>query len=131
MPAACDEEVLDLMKRARSGLIIIKGIAGENLEEESLEDRLEPLKEICQSCDQSGLHYIISQYFGEPGETAETVESKLHFSREINPALANLRVGVRIRPGTPVAQVALQEGLITDESGLIRPTFYLENSVTE
>ena len=47
MPAACDEEVLDLMKRARSGLIIIKGIAGENLEEESLEDRLEPLKEIC------------------------------------------------------------------------------------
>jgi len=47
VPAACDEEVLDLMKRARSGLIIIKGIAGENLEEESLEDRLEPLKEIC------------------------------------------------------------------------------------
>ena len=131
VPAACDEEILSLMKRAGSGLIIIKGIAGENLEEERLEDRLVPLKDICHSCDRSGLHYVISQYFGEPGETAETVESKLHFLREINPALANLRVGVRIRPGTPVAQVALDEGLISDESDLIRPIFYLENSVRE
>ena len=131
VPAACDEEVLSLMKRAGAGLIIIKGIAGENLEEERLEDRLEPLKEVCHSCERSGLHYVISQYFGEPGETAETVESKLHFLREINPALANLRVGVRIRPGTPVAQVALHEGLISDESDLIRPIFYLENSVRE
>ena len=104
-------------------------IAGQNLEEESLEERIEPLREICQRCDQAGLHYVISQYFGEPGETAETVESKLHFLRQINPALANLRVGVRIRPGTPVAQAALQEGLITDESDLISPTFYLEESV--
>ena len=136
VPAACDEEVLDLMKRAGAGLIIMKGIAGENLEAESLEaesleERLEPLTEICHRCDQAGLHYVISQYFGEPGETAETVESKLNFLREINPALANLRVGVRIRPGTPVAQAALREGTISDESDLIRPTFYLENSVKE
>ena len=131
VPAACDEEVLDLMKRAGAGLLIIKGIAGQNLEEESLEDRIEPLREICQRCDQADLHYVISQNFGEPGETAETVESKLNFLRQINPALANLRVGVRIRPGTPVAQAALQEGLITDDSDLISPTFYLEKSVRE
>ena len=30
-----------------------------------------------------------------------------------------------------LGQVALQEGLITDQSELIRPTFYLENSVRE
>ena len=84
---------LDLMTRAGAGLLIMKGIAGQNLEEESLEDRIEPLTEICQRCDQAGLHYVISQYFGEPGETAETVEAKLHFLRQINPALANLRVG--------------------------------------
>ena len=129
VPAACDEEVLELMKQAGAGLLIIKGIDGQKLAEESLEDRIEPLREICQRCDQAGLHYVISQYFGEPGETAETVESKLQFLRQINPALANLRVGVRIRPGTPVAQVALQEGLISGESDLISPTFYLEKSV--
>jgi len=43
--------LLDLRKRAGSRLIIIKGIAGQNLVEESLEDRLEPVKEIWQRCD--------------------------------------------------------------------------------
>ncbi len=135
VPDACDEEVLDLMKRAGSGLVIMKGVDGQDLQnlpspdEESLESRLQPLKEICQRCDHAGMHYVISQYFGEPGETLETVETKLEFLREIRPALANLRVGVRIRPDTPVAQVALDQGIITDESDLIRPTFYLEESV--
>ena len=104
-------------------------IAGQNLEEESLEERIEPLREICERCDQAGLRYVISQYFGEPRETTEAVESKLHFLREINPALANLRVGVRIRPCNLVALAAVQEGLITDESDLNSPTFYLEKSV--
>lgn len=137
VPAACDEEVLDLMKRAGAGLVIMKGVEGQDLrnlpnpDEESLESRLQPLKEICQRCDHAGMHYVISQYFGEPGETLETVETKLEFLREIRPALANLRVGVRIRPDTPVALVALDQGIITDESDLIRPTFYLEESVKE
>lgn len=128
-PDACDEEVLGLMKQAGSGLVIMKGVAGEDLQEEPLEVRLEPLKEICHRCDEAGLNYVISQYFGEPGETAETVETKLEFLREIRPALANLRVGVRVRPGTPAARKALEEGLISGESDLIHPTFYLDESV--
>jgi radical SAM superfamily enzyme YgiQ (UPF0313 family) len=131
VPEACDDEVLDLMKQAGSGVMIMKGVAGHDLEEESLERRLEPLREVCHRCDEAGLHYIISQFFGEPGETAETVEAKLGFLREIRPSLANLRVGVRIRPGTDVAQAALQEGLITDEGELIRPTFYLADTVKD
>ncbi len=131
VPDACDEEVLSLMKQAGSGLVIMKGFAGESLEREPLDARLEPLKEICQRCDATGLNYVMSQYFGEPGETAETVETKLEFLREIRPTLANLRVGVRVRPGTSVAQTALEEGLITDESDLIKPTFYLDGSVRE
>lgn len=63
-----------------------------------------------------GLYYVISRYFGEPWETTETVESKLDYLRQINPALANLRVEVRVRQGTPIAQRAIQEGLITEDS---------------
>ena len=40
------------------------------MEEEGLESRLEPPREISQCCDDGGLHYGISQYFGEPGETS-------------------------------------------------------------
>ena len=129
VPEACDEEVLGLMKQAGSGLVIMKGVAGESLEDEPLNVRLEPLREICQRCDDTGINYVISQYFGEPGETAETVETKLDFLREISPALANLRVGVRVRPGTEVARKSLDEGLIKDESELLHPTFYLDKSV--
>jgi hypothetical protein len=131
VPEACDDEVLELMKRAGAGLVIMKSVAGHDLEEESLENRLEPLREVCHRCDEAGMHYVISQFFGEPGETAETVEIKLKFLREIHPALANLRVGMRIRPGTDVAQAALKENLIAEESDLIQPTFYLAESVRD
>ena len=89
---------------------------GDNLRKESLEKRLEPPKEICQRCDDADLHYPISQYFADTGETAETVKTKLDFLREIRPVVANQRVDVPIQPDTPVAHVALKEGLITDES---------------
>ena len=96
-----------------------------------VDSRLEPLREVCSLAEGAELPYIISQYFGEPGETLETVDQKLGFLREIRPALANLRVGVRVQPGTSLAQLALQEGLVTDESDLIRPTFYVAESVRE
>ena len=131
VPQACDEEVLGLMKRSGCSLVIMKGISGHDLEEEDIDSRLKPLREVCRICEDSGLHYVISQYFGEPGETPETVEKKLGFLREIHPALANLRVGVRISPDTPEARKALQEGLIADQSELIRPTFYLAEPVRD
>ena len=131
VPQACDEEVLGLMKRAGCSLVVMNGVKGNGLEGEDVDSRLEPLREVCSLAEGAGLHYIISQYFGEPGETRETVEQKLDFLREIRPALANLRVGVRVQPGTSVAQLALQEGLITDESDLIRPTFYVAEPVRE
>ena len=61
---ACDEEVLSLMKQAGSGLLIVKGIAGESPDDGPLDARLEPLNDICQRCDAAGLSYVISQNFG-------------------------------------------------------------------
>ena len=74
---------------------------------------------------------VAGEKFGEPGETSDTVEAKLAFLREINPALANLRVGVRIMPNSPVAGSALKEGLITNESELIRPSFYIAEPIRD
>jgi hypothetical protein len=89
------------------------------------------MRQTCDMCDEGGLHYTVSQNFGEPGETRESVEDKLEFIRSINPAMVNLRVGAEIQPGTPLAATALKDGLITDESELIRPTFYLDAAVKD
>ena len=82
-------------------------------------------------CDEGDLHYNLGKQFGEPGETRESVDNKLDFLRSVNPALANLRVGVSIMPGTEVAAIAKQEGLITDESELVKPTFYIAGEVKD
>jgi hypothetical protein len=77
------------------------------------------------------LPYTITQVFGEPGETRATVEHKLAFLRSLQPAMANVRIGVSLLPGTPPARKALEEGLIADEAELIRPTFYLAPAVRD
>ena len=119
------------MREAGSGLVIVTNKTKEDTERVSLESRLAPLREVCQRCDKAGINYTVSQSFGEPGETRETVEAKLSFLNEIEPALANLRVGVRIRPDSPTADAAIKEGIIKDESDLIAPSFYIAEPVRD
>jgi hypothetical protein len=130
-PLPCDAELVDLMKRAGCALVLMGNLGGDGHSGLALDDRLEPLLETCRRCEAGGLNYMISQQFGEPGETRETVVEKLRILRGINPALANLRVGVSLLPGTPEAATALAEGLIDDESELIQPTFYLADAVKD
>ena len=59
------------------------------------------------------------------------MQAKLDFLASINPAIAVLRVGSRIRPGTDLARRALDEGLISDPAELIKPVFYMEKSVED
>ena len=130
VPEYCDQEMIGLMKRAGCSLVLMGGVPAhdDNMDIESL---LSPLEEVCRRCEEGELHYTITQYFGEPGETRETVERKLAFLGQLHPAMANLRLGVRVLPGTPVAEAAQQEGLITHESQLIRPIFYMAEAVRD
>ncbi len=128
-PRDCDLELVQLMKKAGCALVLMTGLGGDADEGVPLGDNLERLRQVCHTCEEGGLHYSISQSFGDPGETAESVEEKLAFLRSINPALANLRVGVRMLPGSDIAAQALEEGLISDEAELIKPTFYVAETV--
>ena len=96
-----------------------------------LAQRLEEVERVCRLCEEGDLHYTISQGFGEQGETRESVDEKLAFLRRLRPSLANLRVGVRVMPGTAEAALAKSEGTIADESELIRPVFYIAEPVRE
>ncbi len=130
-PYSCDAELVGLMKRAGCALVLMGNMQGDGHDGLSLGERLEPLLETCRICEEGDLHYTISQRFGEPGETRQSVAQKLDFLRRIKPAMANLRVGVSIMPGTQEARLSLDEGLIEDESDLIRPNFYLAPEVRD
>lgn len=130
-PFDCDPTLLALMKQAGCALVIMGGMRGDPHDGSGLSERLEPMLEACRQCEEQGLHYTISVTFGEPGDTRQTVQEKLDFLRSIKPAVANLRIGVSILPGTDVAKQAVAEGVIRDKSELIKPTFYLAASVRD
>ena len=130
-PYNCDAELVGLMKQAGCALVLMGGMRGDSHDGAAIGERLEPLLETTRLCEEGGLHYTISQRFGEPGETRETVDQKLEFLRGLKPAMANLRVGISLLPGTSEAALALDEGLISDESELIKPTFYLAEEVRD
>jgi hypothetical protein len=130
-PHGCDAELIQLMKQAGCALVLLVGMGGERRAGTALDESLQPLLETCRLCEAGRLHYTITQTFGEPGETRETVDRKLAFLRSLKPAMANVRIGVSIMPGTAVAARALEEGLIADAAELIRPTFYLAAEVRD
>ena len=127
----CDPELVRLMREAGCALVLLGNQANNAHGGSSREEQMKGELEVPQLLEEGGLHYTIARTFGEPGETRETVDYKLDFLRRINPALANLRVGVSIMPGTGVASLALEEGLISDESDLIEPTFYIDEEVRD
>jgi hypothetical protein len=130
-PFGCDQELIGLMKQAGCALVLMGGMRGGPQDGAGLGDRVTPMLETCRLCEEQDLHYTLGVAFGEPGETRETVEEKLAFLRSVKPAVANLRIGVSILPGTAVAAKAVEEGLIADEAELIKPTFYVAESVRD
>ncbi|MEK7806296.1 MAG: cobalamin-dependent protein [Chloroflexota bacterium] len=130
-PHSCDAELISMMKQSGCALVLLAGQGGDSHEGIPLGQHLDQLRQVCRLCEAGGLHYIISQNFGGPDETRETVEEKLAFLRTLSPALANLRVGVRLLPGSAVSARALQEGMISGETDLLRPTFYLAAPVRD
>ena len=130
-PFNCDTELISLMKDAGCGLVMMVNRSGNPGDMGSMVEENDALAEVCRMCDEGGLRYNLGKQFGEPGETRESVDNKLDFLRSVNPALASLRVGVSVMPGTEIALIAKQEGLIKDESELVKPTFYIANEVKE
>ena len=107
------------------------GMRGDYHDGAAIGESLEPLLETTRLCEEGGLHYTLSQLFGGLGETRKTVNQKLEFLRGLKPAMANLRGGVSLLPGTREAALALEEGLISDELELIKPPFYLAEEVRD
>jgi len=68
---------------------------------------------------------------GGPGETRETVEESLTFADNLHLEAIKITIGIRIYPETPLARIALQEGMITEKTNLLFPTFYLTRGLED
>ena len=118
----CDDELVGLMKESGCSLALIADAGSDG-------DGFEQSRALSAMCGRIGLPHTLAMTFGEPGDTEADAKKKVSFLEEVDPAFVSLRVGNRVLPGTKVAQLAIEEGLIQSESDLIRPTFYIERAV--
>lgn len=73
-------------------------------------------------------HFII---FGGPGETAETLSESFENSRQIHHGLFFPSIGMRVYPRTSLHRVSVSEGGSSDESELLKPSYYIAPGLTE
>ena len=67
-------------------------------------------------------HYFM---FGCPGETKVTVEEGINNIKSLPKTVSFIFMGIRILPGTPLAQLATNEGLIKPKQDLLEPVYYI------
>ena len=136
-PQGMDRELLSLMVQAGCQMVLLggvampdhSGLADGNEERVQVATELSELQRLCDQCHEEGLAYAITQGFGEPGETSDTVRAKLAFlsgaARPERNALATLRIGNRLLPGSPLTRRAVDEGVISGDDNLLMPVFYV------
>lgn len=85
-------------------------------------------------CRDHGIAVMFDLLFGAPGESAESVERTVDLMRRAAPDLVGVSVGVRVYPGTELADRIRREGLSAGLSGggaddLVRPVFFVEPAI--
>jgi radical SAM superfamily enzyme YgiQ (UPF0313 family) len=78
---------------------------------------------------EAGLEVCHSLSLGAPGETSETLQETFKLMEEISPTAVIAMVGLRIFPGTGLAILAAEEGMIPASHDFLQPTFYIAPAI--
>jgi radical SAM superfamily enzyme YgiQ (UPF0313 family) len=82
-------------------------------------------------CRERGLPFCHSLIFGGEDETWETVRETVALMDECRPTAVNAMCGVRVYPGTPLAETLLARGELPSPVALHEPWFYFSPAVRE
>ncbi len=130
-PKGMDEKTMELFKK--SGLVHVE-FGTESISDRTLKNYgkhftvadIMQQSEICRKLDIDYAHFLILAGYGE---TDETINETYENSKQIQRTVFFPFVGMRIYPGTPLYQIALDEGVITADDDLIEPKYYISKEV--
>ncbi len=91
---------------------------------------IEDVQDASRHCHQAGLAFCHALLLGGPGETWETVRETVENTAATDPTSVIFMTGLRIIPGTALYDMSLQEGVITPETNMLEPQFYLSPALT-
>jgi radical SAM superfamily enzyme YgiQ (UPF0313 family) len=83
------------------------------------------VRQVSQRLATHGIRRIGFLLLGGPEETRDSVEESLPFAESLRLDQLLITIGIRIYPGTPLAQRAVAEGRISRDDNLLLPRFYL------
>jgi lipid biosynthesis B12-binding/radical SAM protein len=63
--------------------------------------------------------------FGGPGEDESTVHEGIANILSLQKCVIFVFMGIRILPNTPLARIAIKDGIISSEEGMLQPIYYL------
>ena len=75
------------------------------------------------------VNYMPQFLMGGPGETRATVLKNLSHLKRWKPLLTDAGYGLRIMPKAGLKEIALGEGVINENTDLLKPTFYLSEEL--
>lgn len=86
-------------------------------------------------CHQQGLVFMYDLLLGGPGETRQTLEQTIELMKRLSPSRVGAALGVRIFPGTELANMVRKmgplqanpslRGTVDDNEQFFAPIFYL------
>lgn len=131
-PYLFDQEMADLC--VASGCLGVEfgtdSMSGPMLKNMGKVFSIEDVQEASRHCHQAGLAFCHALLLGGPGETWETVRETVENTAATQPTSVIFMTGLRIIPGTVLYDRSLQEGVITTETNMVEPQFYLSPALT-
>jgi radical SAM superfamily enzyme YgiQ (UPF0313 family) len=126
-PKHIDRELVELMRQAGCRQISFGFESGSERMLRSLNKQFNS-HEVSAAAElfaEAGIKRMGFLLLGGPGETKESVEESLSFADSLNLEALKITVGLRVYPQTPLARIALAEGVISADEDLLMPRFYL------
>ena len=126
-PKKCDDELVHLLSAAGCKQISLGFESGSEKMLKNLNKHytLQDIRTTSALFADHGIERMGFLLLGGPGETQETVEESLAFADSLQLDTLKVTIGIRIYPGTQLAEIAKDQGIITPESNLLYPHFYL------
>jgi radical SAM superfamily enzyme YgiQ (UPF0313 family) len=130
-PAFLDDELAGLMQRAGCAVV---SLACDSCSERMLKTlRKDITKEQLETAiallEKHGVRYLLTILFGGPGEDRQTIDETLDFLRHKNPLMVSFALGIRILPNTALAEMAVEQRLVSADDTLMEPKFYISPGV--
>ena len=131
--ANIDREFARLLRRA--GCAMVTSLLG-SMDEDLLQRMRRPFTvdtadRAFRIFEEERVPYMPQFMLGGPGETRETVLANFRNLKRWKPIMVDAGYGIRILPKAGLRDVAIEEGVISEDTDLLKPTFYMAEALKQ